>query len=61
MNLEQVLGIVRHSLTFIGGMLIMKGSVDSTEWAELSGSLIAVIGGIWSIVVKNKKSETSDK
>lgn len=61
MNLEQVLGIVRHSLTFIGGMLIMKGSVDSTEWAELSGSLIAVIGGIWSIVDKNKKSESSDK
>jgi|TARA_B100000497_G_scaffold58884_1_gene67062 flagellar motor component MotA len=61
MNLEQVLGIVRHSLTFIGGMLIMKGTIDATEWAELSGSLIAVIGGIWSIVVKNKKSETSDK
>ena len=57
MNLEQVLGIVRHSLTFIGGMLIMKGSVDATEWAELSGSLIAVIGGIWSIVDKNKKTE----
>jgi len=61
MTLEQVLGIVRHSLTFIGGMLIMKGTIDATEWAELSGSLIAVIGGIWSIVVKNKKSETSDK
>ncbi len=61
MTLEQVLGIVRHSLTFIGGMLIMKGTIDATEWAELSGSLIAVIGGIWSIVAKNKKSETSDK
>jgi hypothetical protein len=61
MSLEQVLGIVRHSLTFIGGMLIMKGTVDATEWAELSGSLIAVIGGIWSIVDKNKKSESSDK
>ena len=61
MTLEQVLGIVRHSLTFIGGMLIMKGTVDATEWAELSGSLIAVIGGILSIVDKNKKSESSDK
>ena len=61
MTLEQILGIVRHSLTFIGGMLIMKGTIDATEWAELSGSLIAVIGGIWSIVVKNEKSESSDK
>jgi hypothetical protein len=58
MTLEQVLGIVRHSLTFLGGMLIMKGSVDATEWAELSGSLIAVIGGIWSIVDKNKKKSS---
>ena len=54
MTLEQILGIVRHSLTFIGGMLIMKGTIDTTEWAELSGSLIAVIGGIWSIMDKKK-------
>ena len=57
MNLEQVLGIVRHSLTFIGGMLIMKGTIDATEWAEMSGSLIAVVGGIWSIMDKKKKAE----
>ncbi len=25
---EQFLGIVRHSLTFIGGFLVMKGLVD---------------------------------
>lgn len=57
MTLEQILGIVRHALTFIGGMLIMKGTVDATEWAELSGSIIAVIGGVWSIVDKNKREE----
>lgn len=57
MTLEQILGIVRHALTFIGGMLIMKGTVDATEWAELSGSIIAVIGGVWSIVDKNKSKE----
>ena len=61
MDKKQLLGIVRHALTFIGGMLIMKGTIDATEWAELSGSLIAVICGIWSIVDKNKKSESSDK
>ena len=54
MSLEQILGIVRHSLTFICGMLIMKGTVDATEWAEMSGLLITLIGGVWSVVDKNK-------
>jgi hypothetical protein len=57
MDKNQLLGMVRHALTFIGGMLIMKGSVDATEWAELSGSAIAVVGGIWSIIDKKKKAE----
>jgi flagellar motor component MotA len=52
MDKKQLLGMVRHALTFIGGMLIMKGTIDATEWAELSGSLIAVVGGIWSIMDK---------
>ena len=57
MDKNQLLGMVRHALTFIGGMLIMKGSVDATEWAELSGSAIAVVGGIWSILDKKKQAE----
>jgi len=57
MDKNQLLGIVRHALTFIGGMLIMKGTIDATEWAELSGSAIAVVGGIWSIIDKKKKAE----
>lgn len=57
MSKEQILGIIRHTLTFAGGMLIMKGAVDATEWAELSGGLMTLIGGIWSIVDKNKNKE----
>jgi hypothetical protein len=51
---EQFLGIVRHSLTFIGGILIMRGMVDETLLNELVGGLISVAGTIWSIVDKNK-------
>jgi len=54
MDKKQLLGIVRHALTFIGGMLIMKGSIDASEWAEISGSAIAVVGGIWSIIDKKE-------
>jgi hypothetical protein len=52
---DQIFGIVRHSLTFVGGILIMKGILDEPVWAEISGSVITLAGTIWSIVEKNKK------
>lgn len=54
MNKEQFIGIVRHSLTFIGGLLIMKGIVDDATLNEVVGGIITLAGTIWSIVEKNK-------
>jgi hypothetical protein len=51
---EQVLGIVRHILTFGGGILVAKGLLDEGMVAEISGAVITLIGAIWSIVAKNK-------
>jgi len=51
---EQILGIVRHSITFIGGILVMKGLVDETLVTEIVGGAVTLAGAIWSIVVKNK-------
>jgi len=48
------LGIVRHSLTFIGGILVMKGVVDDALLNELVGGVITLAGTIWSVVEKNK-------
>lgn len=50
---EQILGIVRHSLTFIGGILVMKGFVDETTLTEIIGGVITLTGTIWSIIEKN--------
>jgi len=52
MNKEQVLGVLRHSLTFIGGLLVAKGLVDDALVAELSGAILTLVGGAWSILVK---------
>jgi hypothetical protein len=52
MSKERVLGIVRHTLTFLGGLLIMQGVADEALVAELSGSVLTLVGGIWSIVIK---------
>ena len=49
---EQILGIVRHTLTFVGGILIMKGLLDEAIWAEISGGVVTLTGAIWSIIAK---------
>jgi hypothetical protein len=54
MNKNQILGILRHSLTFIGGILVMKGLVDETTATEIIGGVITLVGTIWSIVDKTK-------
>jgi hypothetical protein len=54
MKKEQVLGIIRHSLTFIGGILLMKGLIDEATWTEISGSALTLVGTVWSVVDKNK-------
>lgn len=55
MSKEQILGIVRHVLTFVGGLLIMEGIMDESIVFELSGAITTLIGGIWSVIDKNKK------
>jgi hypothetical protein len=51
---EQVLGIVRHTLTFVGGIVIARGLVDQSVVTEIIGGVVTLIGAIWSIVDKNK-------
>lgn len=54
MNKEQVLGIVRHVLTFVGGIVIAKGLLDEGVVAEIIGGAIALAGTVWSVVDKVK-------
>ena len=49
---EQILGIIRHSLTFVGGILVMRGIVDETTVTEIVGGALTLTGAIWSIVEK---------
>jgi hypothetical protein len=55
MNKDQVLGVIRHLLTFVGGILVTKGLLDEATSVEAIGSVTALIGTIWSIVSKLKK------
>jgi hypothetical protein len=49
---EKVLGLVRHALTFVGGVVVAKGLLDESLAVEVIGGIMTLIGSIWSIVVK---------
>jgi hypothetical protein len=49
---EQVLGIVRHALTFVGGIVVMKGLADEGLVNEIIGGVITLTGAIWSVIAK---------
>ena len=55
MKKEQILGIVRHTLTFVGGLLVMKGIADEATITEVVGGIVTLVGAFWSIVEKAKK------
>jgi hypothetical protein len=52
MKKEIVLGIVRHTLTFAGGILVAKGLIDDGIASEIIGGVMTLVGGIWSVVAK---------
>lgn len=52
MNKEKVLGIVRHVLTFAGGILIAKGFIEESVAQEVIGAAMTLVGSVWSIVAK---------
>lgn len=57
MKKEQIIGIIRHILTFAGGVIIAKGLATDAVILEIIGSVTTLIGGVWSIVDKIKKGE----
>jgi hypothetical protein len=52
MKKEIVLGIVRHTLTFAGGILVAKGILEQGLLTEIVGGVMTAIGGIWSVMAK---------
>jgi len=58
MNKESILGVVRHLLTFSGGLLVTKGiGLDEQMMLEAVGSIITLIGIVWSVRQKKKPIE----
>lgn len=54
MNKDQFVGIVRHTLTFFGGIIVAKGLIEESTLLEIVGSISTLIGAIWSVIHKTK-------
>jgi hypothetical protein len=52
MKKETILGIVRHTLTFVGGILVTKGFIGEEIMLEVVGGVMTLVGTIWSILKK---------
>jgi hypothetical protein len=60
MKQEQILGIIRHILTFGGGLLVMKGVADDDIIQDVTGAIITFVGTLWSFIDKVKASNAED-
>lgn len=51
---EQVLGILRHVLTALGGYLVSKGLLGDSAVEEGIGAVLTLTGVVWSVLSKRK-------
>lgn len=61
MKKDKVMAILRHSLTFVGGILVIKGGHDEAIVEEIVGGLMTVIGLVWSLVDKSGEKKEEEK
>ena len=55
MNQQQKYGVIRHTLTFIAGLLLYNGVLNENEAQEIVSGIMTLISLIWSVVEKNKQ------
>ena len=55
MKKDQLLGLVRHLLTFGGGYIVAKGWLTEPILAEATGALMTLIGVVWSALEKKSR------
>lgn len=61
MKKEQKYGVIRHTLTFISGLLLYNGVLNENEAQEIVSVIMSLISLIWSVVEKNKQIKNGEK
>jgi hypothetical protein len=50
--MNEALGLIRHVLTFGGGLLVAKGYTDDAMVQEIIGGVMTLAGAGWSVGAK---------
>jgi hypothetical protein len=51
---DQILGLIRHVVTFVGGILVARGKIDPTQIETIGGIIITVAGFLFSMLAPEK-------
>jgi len=54
MTAEQVGGIARTALAFLGGIAVAKGWIDNATMMQLTGAAVPLVVAVWSVRSKRK-------
>jgi len=50
---DQVMGVIRHFITFGGGYLVARGKLSPTDVETITGIVAAIAGVAWSFLSKS--------
>ena len=57
-NKDQFLGVVRHIVTFVGGILVARGKLDVGSVETIAGIVSTVAGLVLSFIAPEKTTTT---
>lgn len=60
MTKEQFMSILRHVITFVGGLLIANGSMDATSIETIAGVIVSLAGLVWGFMAPEKAPLTAE-
>ena len=52
MNVQEVMGVVRAVLSGVGGILVTKGFLGSSDVEIVGGAVVSVVTVVWSVLQK---------
>ena len=58
MDSKLIIGaFARHMLTTLGGVLVSKGLLESSQVEPLAGALFVIGGVVWSLIQKKRAAQ----
>lgn len=55
MKKAQWMSVIRHTLTFVGGLLVIKGTLDESTSEQIISGLMTLVGLVWGVLDKKER------